>query len=160
VKFPTPERTERGGKFLTLGNGKSVIGVFRGEIGCFYQAFIGGKYVDVPSTDANGTFRFQINVIINENGELVPKIFQGNYFDFQALQELNEQFPLESTYMKISQTGERQSKRISFVPQTKAKPDENKIKHIMLLPVKKSESTPDMPSYFNDGPPYDEEIPF
>src|SRR5882724_683457 len=114
MKFNAEQGSSKSqGSYLQLGDGKSAIGVFRGEPEVFYQIFENGKYRGVPSTDANGQFKFAVNFIVKENGMLVSKLFQGNWFDYKALEALNEEFPLETTFVKISQTGERQTKRIS-----------------------------------------------
>lgn len=147
-----------GGNFLKIGDGKSVIGVFRGEIHKFYQVFEAGRYRVVPSTDANGKFAFKVNFICKENGALVAKIFQGNIFDYKALGELHDEFDLEKTYIQISQTGERQSKRLSFMPKTKQKPDEKQLATIALhdLGPKSENSESESVGSFDD----DDNIPF
>jgi hypothetical protein len=133
MRFDTPEKEPSNGKnFLKIGDGKSVVGVFRGDIHTYYQVFENGRYRVVPSTDANGKFAFKINFICKDNGSLVAKIFQGNYYDYQALRELHDEYDLEKVYTQISQTGERQTKRISFLPKIKQKPDEKQLATILL----------------------------
>jgi hypothetical protein len=130
MKFPQVEPKSK--TYLKLTDGSSVIGVFRGEIDIIYQVYENGRYKTVSSTDANGIFRFNVNFIVKENGMLVAKIFQGNYHDFKTLEEINSQMSLDTTYIKLTQTGERQSKRISFTPQVKSKPDEAKLSLVTL----------------------------
>jgi len=157
MKFNKPDREPVGGNFLRLGDGKSVIGVFRGDPFTFYQSYENGRYRVVPSTDANGKFAFKINFIVKEGDSLVAKIFQGNYFDYTALMDLHDEFDLEKVYIQISQTGERQNKRISFLPRTKQKPDEKKIASVPLIGFGQN---PDE-SFNGNEPSFDsEEIPF
>lgn len=164
MKFVTPEKSPVSKTFLKLGSGSSATGVFRGEPEVQYQVFENGKYRIVPSTDPNGLFRFVINFIVKENGLLTSKIFQGNWHDYQALKALHEEFDLESTYVKISQTGERQTKRMSFMPMTKQKPDQKQLQAVALQPTGKSQQEqPPMPDMGDEYAPSfedEENIPF
>jgi hypothetical protein len=135
MKFPEPKRAPSGAKqFLKLGDGKSAIGVFRGEIEEFYQVYKDGKYERVRDEDPEGKFAFAINFVVKENNQHVAKIFQGNYYDYKMLKQLNEQFPLDSHVVQISQTGERQSKRISFLPMPKIPVNEAVLAQVELQP--------------------------
>lgn len=121
--------------FVKLGDGQTVTGVFRGEIKTFYQAYIDGKYKIVPKDDPNGFFRFNVNLIVKEGGNLLAKVFQGNWHDYKALKALNEEFTLEHIFVKITQTGERQTKRLAFMPISKQKPDQAQLSEVVLAPL-------------------------
>jgi len=155
MKFHKPEREPTGGNFLKIGDGKSIIGVFRGDPYIYYQVFENGRYQVVPSTDANGKFAFKINFIIKDGDALVSKIFQGNYYDYQALMDLHEEFDLEKIYVQISQTGERQSKRMSYMPKTKQKPDEKKLASVTLVEFGQKQSEEN-----NESGDFDSELQF
>lgn len=150
--------------FLKLNSGESVIGVFRGDPEVYFQVYEDGKYKRVPESDPAGQFRFAVNFIVKENGALVSKLFQGNWHDYEALKALNGEFELEETYVKVSQTGERQTKRISFMPMTKAKPNPEQLKNVSLQklepkrPTNISYSGPEeMPQ--DESPIFDEDLP-
>lgn len=156
MNFGTPEKEPSAGKnFLKIGDGKSVVGIFRGDIHTYYQVFENGRYRVVPSTDANGKFAFKVNFIVNENGSYVSKIFQGNYYDYQALRELNEEHDgLEKICVQVSQTGERQTKRLSFLVKTKQKPDEKKLATVEMYDLGEKSGNESSSSFDDD------EIPF
>lgn len=152
--------------FLKLSNGDSTIGVFKGNLEVFYQVFENGKYRTVPKDDANGQFKFRVNFITKENGVLVAKIFSGNWHDYKALKDYHEEYNLETIFMKVTQTGERQTKRISFMPMTKTKPDAATINGVALQELKPKDSRSLSPAeslMLDDSPMpsgFDEEVPF
>lgn len=166
MNFPEIESQGSTKSFVKVGDGNSVIGVFKGDPEIFYQVFENGKYKVVPKSDASGVFRFSINFITKEDGKLVAKLFQGNWHDLKALKALHDEFNLEETYVKVSQTGERQNKRMSFMPMTKQKPDQALFKAVELQDAKPRSNQAANVGYSNsagyDSPPLPafDEIPF
>lgn len=167
INFPPDLENKVSSKtFLKVGDGNSVVGVFKGDPETFYRIYEDGKYKIVPKSDVNGKFTFQMNVIIRENEELVAKLFQGNWHNLEDLKALHKEYNLEETCIKISQTGERQSKRISFMPMIKQKPDQDEIKKIKLLDAKPRSNQQanigygDVSGYDSPPLPAFDEIPF
>lgn len=136
IKFPEIEEKGSSKTFLKIGEGNSIVGVFRGDPEIYYQIFENGKYKVVSKETPGSQFKFAINFVMKENGALVSKIFQGNWHDLKALKALHEEFNLEETYVKVSQSGERQNKRLSFMPMTKQKPDQASIRSVDLQDAK------------------------
>lgn len=153
MEFPQiKSQTPLGGKFLQLSDGKSVTGVFMGNPEICYRVFEQGKYKNVPEDYPGAKFSFIINIIVKEDDKLVAKLFRGNTFDYDALKQIHEEAPLETIYVKISQSGERQTKRISFMPLMKAKPNTLQLKGVELIPLGKN-NRPSIPSALMDDEP-------
>lgn len=136
MKFITPEKSTPSRTFVKLSDGKSVVGVFRGDPEIFYQVYEEGKYKVVSQAHPQAQFRFSINFITKENGALVAKVFQGNWHDHESLRALHEEFDLENTFVKVTQSGERQTKRLNFMPMPKHKPDAKQLDEVQLQDLK------------------------
>ena len=110
MKMPKRDTQEStgGGIFLKLNDGESVSGVFRGEVHTFYsywdQATRRSVIVDADHDLARA--RYRLNFITkDESGQLVAKIweFAGPFYDL--LQEINEEYALEETTIKVTRKG-------------------------------------------------------
>jgi len=113
--FETPSSPQSQGSsiYLKLVDMETVEGVFRGEINTFKQHWLStgrsqlctGRGCQLCEEDAP-KFRFQINFIMKENGQLVAKIFENGLRVYNALKDLHESgYDLEKTKVKIRRNG-------------------------------------------------------
>lgn len=131
------EKVSGGKNFLRLKSGESVRGVFIGEPHEFKQHWINKKGVlckgegcELCKEGPKSKFRFRINLIINENGAYVSKIFEQGYTVYDALRSLNEEWPLEDHLVKITRNGSGTDTSYAVVPQAQGKLSEERKKQI------------------------------
>lgn len=114
-----------GKSFLKLEDGKSVYGVFRGEIYEFRQHWVEGKSSLCPgkATCKNcqeGTkpsFRFRLNFITVENGAWTAKIFEQGWTVHEQLRAIHEgDYDLEKHQVKITRHGKGTDTTYSIIP--------------------------------------------
>lgn len=95
-----------GGAFLKIEDGKSVNGVFRGELYTFYQSWPQGgtkQIYDVPT--AGASMRFKANVVIFEDGKFVAKVWEFPVTVNNMLYEIAGELDITKTKCKISRLG-------------------------------------------------------
>lgn len=115
MKFDQNPATGTGSEnFVRLKNGESVRGVFRGEPFTFYNHWTGkksepctGPGCSFCSADSRPRFRFRLSFVVREdNGNLVPKIFEQGAKVYETLKGLHESdYNLEKTILKITRQG-------------------------------------------------------
>ena len=104
------------GKFLKLKDGESVAGVFRGEPYIFYNKWVNGKTQLVEEGCPDGKMRFRLNFVVNEPTGLVVKIFENGRTVYDQLKEINDEYDLEKTIIKISRKGEKLETTYTILP--------------------------------------------
>jgi hypothetical protein len=149
------------GKFLKIGDGESIYCIPRGDIKTSYQKWNGSTYESAKKGEEGASLRFKVNVIVFEDKKPVAKILEGGghlYFDLKGI---NEEYPLESTMIKISRTGIKQNTRYTvIVAGPKTQPDAKTMEAIQAVQLHSLESkskaqTSDVPN-FDDS----EDVPF
>lgn len=106
TKRETKSGGEGGGLFLRLGDGENVTGIFRGEVYEFWQSWPQGgvkQVYEVPTPGASS--RFKANIIVKEGDKFIAKVFEFGTSFYNQLAELNEEYDLETTKVKISRRG-------------------------------------------------------
>lgn len=105
MKFNKEIIDSDGGNFLRLKDGESAVGLLRGDIREFMAVFADSKTSEVPPGTSGSKFRFRVNLAqkIGEGFEM-KVIEQGKKF-YEQLSELNDEYPLESTVIKITRKG-------------------------------------------------------
>jgi hypothetical protein len=165
-----------GNAFIKLEDGESVTGVFVGEP---YQFKQHNKWPEKPVlctgvgcpdclAGANAAVRFRLNLIVKEDGVLVPKIFEQGYYTWVTLQELNKEYDIERYTLKIKRVGVKTDTRYTILPIPDGKLDDGalgKLQQIELLKLEhKGVATESTPPPIDDGdlPNFDTEddIPF
>lgn len=92
--------------FLNLKDKESVRGVFVGEPFAHYVKWINGKTVDSLESDPEAKIRFKCNFVTADDGpELIVKIWDFPSTVYQQLKDINEEYPLETTKLKITRNG-------------------------------------------------------
>lgn len=137
-KEDLPETGSSSNSFLKLKDKESVVGIFRGEPRDFYAAWDGKKYVEVAEDDPNGSFRFKINFVIKEGANYVPKIFENGVAVYRQLAELNAEYDLSETTVKITRNGTGTDTAYSILPLLKTPPSKEALAYLAkmeLLPL-------------------------
>lgn len=91
--------------FLKLKDKESVEVVFRGTPHIFYKIWDNGKSKICDETHPDAKWSFRINAIMKENGLYIAKIWEGGVTVYNMLKDLNEEYPLETTVVKITRSG-------------------------------------------------------
>jgi hypothetical protein len=102
-------RSNKSKHHLNLKDGETVQGVFVGDPVEFEQSYKGGEL----------SFRFVVNFAIKENGAITAKIFETGWLAYKEMQELNEEYPLETWMVKIKRDGENKDTRYTITPMKK-----------------------------------------
>lgn len=100
-------KTEEGGPspFLKMKDGDVVRGVVVGDIQETYKKWINGKGIECAPDEPGAGLRFKVNLITDENGGLVAKIWEFGILIYNQLKDINDEYPLETTKVKISRQG-------------------------------------------------------
>ena len=107
MKFNQKQEVSHSGsnKFLKVGDGQSVNGVFRGEIYTFYNKWVNGKGMTCSPDDPGAKPRFKLNFVTMEDGKFVAKIFEFPQTVYNLLSDINDVYPLDKTKVKVSRRG-------------------------------------------------------
>ena len=114
MKFkPKTEGGTSGKNFVRLKAGESVHGIFRGEPYDFRQHWVNNKTqlctgdeCELCKAKNKASFRFRLNLIINENKAYVAKIFEQGYQVYDYIRSLADSgYDLEKTVVKITRHG-------------------------------------------------------
>jgi hypothetical protein len=138
--------------YVKLKDGESVVGIFAGDIYEFSKHWVVNRSVvctgegceHCKSSGKRGGFRFRVNFVVkNPLGAYEPKIFEQGWKVYKNLRELNEEYPLEDTIVKITRQGSQMNDTSYSVLPIKdclVKPDlAVKIKALKLIDLRHSE---------------------
>lgn len=147
--------------FLKLKDGESITGVARGDCYEFFQVWAGNKSKVVGPDDPEGKSRFRLNFVTLEDGAFVAKIWEFPTAVYDQISELNEEYPLEKTKIKIKRNGTGTDTVYMILPLLKEPIPAKTIKEIEAVPLnmlehKQKSQTPKSEFATNDS----EEIPF
>lgn len=118
MKFTKREvvQSEGSSLFLKLKDGDSITGIFRGENHEFHVKWENGKSHLTNEHDQEGKPRFRLNFITKEDKRLVAKIWEFSVVVYNQLADLNEEYPLETTKVKITRRGSGTDTVYSILP--------------------------------------------
>lgn len=107
MKFTKRQESSGGGsdKFLKFKDGETQNVIFKGEIYEFHMKWINGKSVLIEATDPEAKVRFKLNAIVSENGAYKAKIWEFPLTIYNKLCDINSEYPLENTVIKITRQG-------------------------------------------------------
>ena len=169
MKFNKREVSSGGGsdKFLKFKDGESKNIILRGEIFEFYNRWVGGKGQACGPNDPGATSRFKVNAIIYEGGAFSAKIWEFPLTVYNQLADINSEYPLESTKIKVTRQGTGTDTVYHILPLVSAKDTLSPaiLKHIEAVPMNILDAKPKVQSQEHDfGPPPpeadDEILPF
>lgn len=133
--------------FLKIADGESVSGVFVGDIYEFYTKWVNGKSLVTNAEDPDGKIRFRCNFITAEHTSAAPvvKIWEFPLMIYNQLKEINEEYPLEETKVKVTRKGLGTNTEYTIMPlvggKNSLKPEQVAIlKQIPLLKLEKKAS--------------------
>jgi hypothetical protein len=141
-----------GGLYITLKDGDSIEGVFRGEPYCFYQKF--QEKTEYESWSEGRSFKFKINFIIKEGDKFIAKIYRGGATVRDALLMSKEEYGLDCIF-KIKRMGSsKEDTTYSVLFKSNLTPEQKaQIDSIKLYEFKKN-------SVVNEEPIGEEDVPF
>lgn len=96
------ERTKVPSRFIKLKDGDTIEGVFRGEPYIFYRIY--KDKTEYRTYIPGSKFRFRVNFVTRENGNVVAKIFEGGSKIRDAILEAKEEYGLNYVF-KIKRKG-------------------------------------------------------
>lgn len=118
-----------GGLFLKLKDGESKVGVFRGEIYEFHQVWENGKSKVVEPDVDGAKSRFRLNFVSKEDGQYRSQIFEFGLMVYNQLAEIQDDYDLEKTGLKISRRGTGTDTTYIIIP-SKEQPSASALKAI------------------------------
>jgi len=113
--------------FLRLGDQEEATGIFKGEIYTFKQHWVDGRGSECSGPGcqmcANDpehypAFRFRVNFILSNNGQLAAKIFEGGGGIYDSLVNLEKKFDLSKTIIDISRSGTKKNTKYQILPRS------------------------------------------
>lgn len=129
MKFPDVGGGSNGGPdkglFLKLKDGDKIRALFRGDPLIYRQHWIGGRSqlctqkgdCELCKGGDKSKFRFRINVLVQQDGVWVAKVFEQGYGMFKDLKELHEgDYNLEETCLALSRSGSGTDTEYRLVP--------------------------------------------
>jgi len=131
-----------GGTFLKLEPGESVVGILKGKTKDYYAKWNGQGYEDSVPEDGAASFRFKVNFIrMNADENLADEtvIWEQGATVYNFLKEMNADYPLDKTFIKIKRNGTGIDTTYTLLPSTKIKYSVHKA-HIEAVELKSLEA--------------------
>ncbi len=94
-----------GGLFFKLEDGDSLTGVCRGEIFEFCIVWENNRSRVVEKDDEGAKARFRLNIVVNEGGRFVAKIWEFGLTIYNQLADIAEEYDISKTKLKITRRG-------------------------------------------------------
>lgn len=105
--------------YIRLKDKESVVGIFRGDPYHFYSLWEDKKSRIVEKGTKGAKFRFKLNFLIKDGASWLPWIFENGKTVYKQLMEINGEYPLETTYLKITRNGSEMDTTYSILPMLK-----------------------------------------
>ncbi len=163
-KSEPKEKGTSSNSFLKLKDGDVFMGVFRGEPHEFHVRWENSKSIPCLPSNANAKFRCRLNFVVKDaEGKYVPRIWEIGPRVYNQLKELNVDWKLDKTVVKVSRKGKGLNDTEYSITPTKAVVDdklEALLSQVVLLDLKEGLS----PQVANANAPaavdMHEELPF
>ncbi len=93
--------------FFTLKDGETMNGVCRGELYEFSIKWANNRSSVVSADDPDAKSRFRVNIVVQEPGSqtFVAKIWEFGLTIYNQLADINEEYELSKTKIKIKRVG-------------------------------------------------------
>jgi hypothetical protein len=149
-----------GGSFLKIEEGKSVNGVFRGELKKFWQSWpLGGTKQVFDEPTPGSSIRFRANVVVNEGGKFIAKVWEFGAPVNNMLFEYSQEMEITKVKCKITRTGSGKKTQYIVIPLGPLDAKALKaIEAVELLPLEPKEFTKEEADAANKGD--SDEVPF
>lgn len=128
-------QSEGSNLFLKLKDGESVAGVFRGEIHEFYSKWDGNRSHLSTPLDQEAKCRFRLNFVTKEGAKFVAKIWEFGLVVYNQLADIDAEYPLEETKVKITRRGMKTDTTYMILPLMKEKIDPKTMTAILSVPL-------------------------
>jgi hypothetical protein len=163
MRFEKKEKKGNSG-FLSLKDGESVKGVYRGEIHEYRVKWENGKYVEVPETDSSRMNRFKLNFITFREGKFIALVHEFGVTIYDQLASIHSEYDLQSTKVKVSRQGSTKDDTVYHVlpllkePLSAALLEQIEAMPLNILNASIKMKLPDYPepNDFGEPPPEDE----
>ncbi len=154
MKFEA-KQNQLGKFFISLKDGEEVVGVFQGEPHVHHNHWDNAsKRSSLCSESADckfceggdkKKFRFRLNMIVKgPSGLLEARVLEGGWKLYNALSEINAEFPLDKGYTRVKRTGKTMNDTVyTVLPSTKLVLSEETrgvIERTPLLPLDPTDS--------------------
>lgn len=157
--------------FLKLKDGESVVGVLRGSVYEFRSKWVAGKSIIVDKQDPEGRSRFRVNIVVQEDGHLLVKIWEFGIGVNNKLADIASLLAdvdrdITQTKIKIERRGTEMATEYHITtlakePLTKAQLENIAAIKLNLLEHQEKKRDDDLaPPAYLDEPPIDEDLPF
>lgn len=152
-------------KYLKFKDGESKNLKLAGEIYEYYAKWVNGKSQIVEPTDPDGKSRFRVNAVAVEDVRMPPimKIWEFSMPVYRALSAINEEYPLEQIWIKVTRHGLSTNTEYNVLPLLKAKMDPSLDKlELHILNNKPAQAKPLAPpnGWDNEPMPDESDLPF
>lgn len=137
-----PIQSEGSSKFLKIADGESVKGVCRGDIHEHYIRWEGGRGIPTSDDDPEAKLRFRLNFIVHDGSKFVAKIWEFGLTVYNQLAEVNDEYPLEQTKIKVSRRGTGKDTTYNVLPVAKEPIGPATLKEIQAVPLNILEPKP------------------
>lgn len=163
MKFTKRSESAHGGvdKYIKFKDGESKNLVLRGEVYEFKNKWVNGKGVVCADNDPEGKSRFKVNAILKEGEALVAKIWEFPLTVYRQLGAINEEYPLETTKIKVTRHGVGTDTEYNILPLKDVVPPAVAQVDLNILDTKPAAKSP-TPQHTNEDifPGSDDELPF
>lgn len=156
------------GSFLKIASGTSVTGVFRGEVFEFWQKWPNGGekqvfFDEAKAMAANAKPRFKLNFVTkDDDGKLVAKVWEFGLGTYNELAEINAEYPLEETVIKITRKGEGKNTEYHLLPLVRQPLNKKQLNEIAAVELQKLEPVAHEPAgeFASEMDEDTDEVPF
>ena len=147
--------------FLKIKPGEEVTGVFRGEPLEFYVKWQDKKALPAKAGDPGAKFRFKLNFVTKINNVYTPVVWEQGSLVYNQLKELNSEYQLDKTVVKIKRKGSELDTEYTILPVKGGEITPNLEETLSLLKLndlnaKEEKLAPETNKDFNPS----EELPF
>lgn len=150
-----PENASSGKSFLKFKDKESITLVVVDNPITYHAIWANNRYEVVAPDTPKAALRFRVNVVFKdpESKQLVSKIWEGPKRLYKQLKELNDEYDLDTIFVKVTRHGSGTDTEYSLLP-AREKRTEATDKAISSIPIQ-SLSVPEAILSFEDS-----EVPF
>lgn len=162
MDWPKREKREGSGKFLSLKDGDSIKGLFRGEPSFYSVVWENGKSRECDPNEKGARDRFRINFVYRENGAMTCKVLNFPASLADTLEAYDREYEgLHKLIVSIKRTGMGKETRYQIFPAKEGLANEEFLKQVEAVQVHELDTKKSTSRDVNGDPVFTEdEIPF